>query len=69
MILENDIFYQQLNFIDDEWVRHLTLMKEKSVYPIDYDATRNDKVLLLHTIDSDGKDIVIASVRIEIEEF
>ena len=69
MILENDTFYQQLNFVDDEWVRHLTLMKEKSVYPIDYDATRNDKVLLLHTIDSDGKDIVIASVRIEIEEF
>lgn len=68
MFLEEDSFYEIFGLKGNEWTKHLNEMKEKSIYPIDYDMKQTDRVLLLSTKQED-KTLVIAAVLIDEIEF
>lgn len=66
----DDYSYTRLSFDDDNFVNHLNELNEKSIYPIYFEAKKEDKVLILQTCSQqeEGKYIVISAVRVEKED-
>ena len=66
MVLKEDYFYTRLSFSDESYLEHLNEIKEKSLYPIDYEASLEDEILILQTCSQsvEGEYIVVAAVKL-----
>lgn len=69
MLLENQKFYEEVVLDEEEWVKHLQKIHDFSVYDIDYEAKKEDEILLLPVdINNSKRTLVIAAVLLETEE-